>query len=77
MVDKIDYTGEGVVTERLVTLFEPNILDGKIEIGTATLTYDKTVAEPYITIEELKAGPCYLINFDIPKNKNEFKITIK
>lgn len=77
LTDEIDYTGDGIVTERFVTLFEPKICDKFIEIGTAKLYYDKSVAKPRIEIEELSKSTCYLINFDLSQGTKEFRITVK
>ncbi len=77
MTDVFDYTGEGVLTERFVTMHEPKVCDGYIEIADAKLYFDKATA-PYITEEVLSSGAvCYLINFDLPKGVNKFSITIE
>ncbi len=76
--DEIDYTGEGVVTERFVTLREPKIGDGEITLTDTVLSYDKEIASPYVTEEVLSSGTvCYLINFDLPSGKCRFDITVK
>lgn len=78
LTDVFDYIGEGVITERFVTLHEPRALDGYIEIVDARLYYDKAVAEPYITEEVLSSGTiCYLINFDLPSGTTTFQMTIE
>lgn len=77
LTDKFDYNGEGTITERFVTLHEPKVCDGYIEIADARLYYDSSIS-PYITEELLTNGSiCYLINFDLPEEISEFSITIE
>lgn len=78
IADVFVYEGDGVLTERYVTLHEPKVHEGYIEIADAKLYYDVAVAEPYIVEEVLSNGStCYLINFDLPTGVKEFKITIE
>ena len=78
LTDSFEYSGEGIITERFVTLHEPKIKDGIIEVKDGTLSFDSNVALPYITEEILSSGAvCYLINFDLPKGTKIFTVSIK
>ncbi len=78
VTDTIDYVGEGIVTERFVTLHEPKIEADAVIIKDAKLSFDPSVATPYIGEEMLSSGAiCYLINFDLPEGTERFSITIE
>lgn len=78
LTDTVDYTGDGIITERFVTLHEPKINADSIEVGDGVLYFDSTGAKPYILEEELNNGSiCYLINFDLPKGTKTFTVKIK
>ena len=77
--DEIDYVGEGIVTERFVSSFEPVITNDYVEIGSAKLYYDSSICIPYVTTEVItrRAGElCYMINFDLPQGTNKFSVKI-
>ncbi len=78
ITDTFDYTGEGIITERFVTLHKPKVNTDTIEVKDGVLYFDSTKATPYIIEELLKNGSiCYLINFDLPKGTTDFTVTIK
>ena len=78
MTDEFDYVGNDEITERFVTLTEPSITAGAIIIGEATMTFDKSIADPVVSVEMLSNGaPCYLIDFKLPKNTQKFTIYVK
>ena len=78
LTDKIDYIGEGCVTERFVTLREPVIAEGEITLADTVIYFDGNLAKPYVTEEVLSSGAvCYLINFDLPNGTDSFTLTVK
>ena len=77
MRDSFVYNGGGVISERLVTLFEPELLDGCIKIDEATVTFDKNICDVEITTEPHDGKNCYLINFNLKPDIRAFEITIK
>lgn len=78
MTDVIDYIGDGEITERFVTLHEPTVRDGHIEIADGVLGFDASIALPVINKEVLKNDViCYLIDFNLPKSTEKFTISIK
>lgn len=78
LTDEYDYAGEGEITERFVTMDEPRVYDGYIEIDDARLTYSTEVAMPEINTETLSSGAvCYMIDFKLPKGTQRFTISVK
>ena len=77
MTDSFVYNGGGVISERLVTLFEPELLDGCIKIDEATVTFDKDICDVEITVEPHGGKNCYLINFNLKPDIRAFEIAIK
>ena len=78
MTDTYDYVGEGCITERFVTLTEPQIGDGVISAGDAKLTFDADVAVPAVGKELLgNDSVCYLIDFVLPRGTREFTISVE
>ncbi len=82
-----EFEGAKEFTERLVTLSEPTIEDGKITIDDVTVTFDKSLAkaryeteihalELDINGEITKGQTVYLISIDVnePKDSFEFRI---
>ena len=82
-----EFEGAKEFTERLVTLTEPTIEDGKITVDGVTITYDSTLAkaryeteihaiELDINGEITKGQTVYLISIDVnePKDKFTFRI---
>lgn len=77
LTDTFDYSGDGTITERFITLHEPTIGDGEIRIADAVITFDKSVALPIVSTEELSSGVCYLIDFPLREGCNRFSISIE
>lgn len=79
LCDSFDFTREVQVTEHFVSLIEPKIVDGVVEIDNVVLT---TPNECEIKIEEKqvlahlgnRAHSVYLIDYVLPRGKKEFKI---
>ncbi len=78
LCDSIVYTGDGIITERFVTLIEPVIAGGKITLEDTVIYYDALLSEPYVEIEVLKNDVnVYLINFDLPTGAASFSLKIE
>ena len=76
--DEIDYNGEGVVTERFVSVYEPAVYDNYVQIGEAKLYFDEAI-KPYVTSEPITRHAnrlCYMINFDLPAGTKSFSIKL-
>ncbi len=76
--DKIDYTGEGGVTERIVSLFKPEVCDGYIKVDSACVYFDKGVCDVTITSEPHNSKTdCYMMNFALKDGVKDFEVVIK
>ena len=80
LTDEIIYRGEGNVTERLVSLFEPEQIDERtLKVGAATLTFDPTVctyalhSEPTTTTGK----PCYMMDFTLKAGVEKITFVMK
>lgn len=78
LTDKFDYTGDGEITERLVTLVMPEIIeDGVITVDGVRLTYDPSVCTCRISSERRLCGDvCYFIDLTLNKGERSFGCTI-
>jgi hypothetical protein len=68
LTDEIRYGGKGIVVERLVSLFEPQLLnDHTLKVGTATVTFDPTLCDYALHTEPLTTTgkPCYMMDFTL------------
>ncbi len=79
LCDKFDYTGEGEIVERMVSLFKPEIVEpGKIKVEDVEISYCPHCSEAIINSEPKNAkDTCYFIDFKLNAGVNEFKATIK
>ncbi|MBQ9116897.1 MAG: heparinase II/III family protein, partial [Clostridia bacterium] len=77
LTDVFEYSGEGEITERIVTLLKPELTEpGKIKIDCATLTFDPSACECTVTEEKRERGDiCYLIDFTV--KDGEFTCTVE
>ncbi len=75
-----EIAGDVAVTERIVTVTEPTVGDGVITVGSATVEFDPTVANPVVTKTAGTSGAnknVYLIDFTLPEGRKTFEITMK
>lgn len=78
MTDEFDYIGDDEITERFVTLTEPAVRVGEVEIGEAVMSFDESLASPVVSTELLSNGDfCYLIDFKLPKGTQKFTVSVK
>lgn len=74
-----EIVGDVSVVERIVTLHEPKVGEGTIEVGGATLTFDPS----YTVTVNIGEGTTktnkktYLIDFTLPAGVNVFEVTMK
>lgn len=67
------------VTERFVSLIEPKVSEGIIEIGDGKILYDRNIAEPAISIEcgtTAAHQKIYMIDFKLADGTKKFEITL-
>ena len=77
--DRFDYSGDGAVVERVVSMREPKQLeDGKIAILDSILSYDSAAVESlkieYHTFDG--AAPCYTVDFTLKSGTEKFTYSI-
>jgi len=79
LCDRFDYSGEGVIVERIVTLYEPRLSgEGTVTVEDATISYDPAVCVARISSEaRLMGGVCYFIDFELRCGVSEFVCRIK
>ena len=78
--DSFDYSGDGAIVERVVSMREPKkIEDGKIAILDSILTYDADAVESVNIIHQTFVGsaPCYTIDFTLKNGTEKFTYSIK
>ncbi|MBQ9069834.1 MAG: heparinase II/III family protein [Clostridia bacterium] len=76
--DSFDVSDGIGITERLVSLYQPKILDGSVKIESCEIFFDKSVCDVACTKTEKSDGKSvYLIDFKIRAGERAFEITIK
>lgn len=78
LTDEFDYTGNGAITERLVTLAMPEMTEeGEITVDGVRLNYDPSVCTCEISSEKRLCGDvCYFIDFTLNKGVTRFTCTV-
>ena len=81
LTDSYGYEGNHTIVERLVSYFEPEVTeDGKVLLGSTTVSYDPKVCTCRISGEVTTRDPnmtCYMIDFELKDGVKEFTCTIK
>lgn len=82
--DKVELTDtfdcDYPITERFVSIIEPIIGEGEVTIADGTITFDKSVCAPTVTVTRgtrLPEKTIYLIDFKLREGTKEFKISLK
>ena len=78
LTDTFDYTGDGKITQRLVTRYVPETLsDGNIKVDIGGVLYDPAICEVKISDEPLsKGGKVYFIDFILNDGVNSASVTL-
>ena len=75
--DEFEYSGDGEIVERLVSLFEPKINEDTVTIEDATVEFDPNTCTPSISYEEREKGDrCYFIDFKLKSGVRRFECTL-
>ena len=79
LTDKYAFTEDSRVTERFISIIEPKIADGVVEIGGVRLVQDDGII-PTVTIREVTSHKgnkhfVYIIEYALPKGQTEFILT--
>ena len=80
VTDRFDYSGNGDVVERVVSMREPKELEsGRIAILDSLLTYDADAIESVKIEKQTSEGTadCYTVDFALKHGANEFSYTIE
>ncbi|MBQ8409794.1 MAG: heparinase II/III family protein [Clostridia bacterium] len=81
LTDEYEFAGEHSIVERLTSRIEPQIAeDGKIILGSTTVTYDPTVCTCQISSEPTSPNPnklCYMIDFKLNDGVKKFSCTVR
>ena len=79
MKDSYVYDGDGVLTERLVSLIAPAVAEnGKVVIEDTAVIYDPSICSVEITEDKTAAGvPIYFMDFKLNPGVKEFTCTVK
>ena len=77
LTDEFDYCGDGIITERIVTLKAPTVTsDGEIAVDGVLLKYDPSVCTVSVSAEGRLCGDeCYFIDFTLNKGITRFSCT--
>ena len=79
--DSYELTRDAEIKERLVTLSEPKIKDGKVTIEDVELCTDGII--PTVSVKEIRHHNsdeyinCYILDYTLPKGQREFKISFR
>ena len=68
------------ITERIVTLIQPQVCNEKscVTVGDACITFDGSVCDLVISEEKREAGDiCYFIDFNLKDSVRSFEITVR
>ena len=76
LTDRINYSGDGEIIERFVTLDKPEISEGRIDIRTGGILFSHEYAPEIEEVALNAESICYLINFKLPGSTELFTITI-
>ncbi len=80
VTDRFDYSGDGAIVERIVSMREPKELEkGKIAILDSVLTYDGDAVES-VTIEKQifdGSADCYTVDFALKRGVRAFAYSIE
>ena len=77
LTDVFDVSGGTSVTERFVSLVEPEVVsDGVIAFGECRFSWqgDATVS---VSTEETHNGTCYIVDFALGEGTKEFKVVME
>ena len=81
LTDEYEFAGKHSIVERLTSRIEPQISeDGKIILGSTTVSYDPTICTCQISSEPTTSNPnklCYMIDFELKDGAKEFSCKIK
>ncbi len=80
LTDEIAYAGKGAVIERLVSLFEPTLLDDHtLKVGAATVTFDPALCDYALHTESTTATgqPCYLMDFTLKEGVEKIEFVMR
>lgn len=76
--DRFGYTGQGDIVERIVTLYQPKVGEGKVSVEDVEITFDPSVCTVAISDEMSERGyPFYFIDFKLNEGVREFTCKIK
>lgn len=73
--DKFSVTG--AIVERFVTLIEPKVSEGRIELEEVTLTYGKTLGSCTVSTAPSGRSAVYLIDIALNEGVTEFTLNVK
>lgn len=77
LADEFEYSGDGEIIERLVTLIEPKINENTVTIEDTTVEFDPTTCRVAISSEEReRGGICYFIDFILNGDVHRFECRI-
>jgi hypothetical protein len=80
VTDRFDYSGNGAIVERVVSMREPKELElGKIAILDSILTYDAdAIVSVKIEKQTSEGTPdCFTVDFELKQGADEFSYTIE
>jgi len=80
LTDTFDYTGQGTIVDRIVTMIEPVIDEnvGKVVIDDTVIAYDPARYGAAVQNEKTTKGqPIYLIDFTLKEGVREFTCEIR
>ena len=77
--DRFTYSGNGKITDRMVTMIQPEIIDkNKVKVGDATVTFDPGICDIEISSKpRIPSGNFYFIDFNLRDGVKEFSATIE
>ena len=77
LTDSFEYSGGEAITERFVSFVEPVISEGKVTVDGGEIAFDKTLTPTVTASVSTKKKDIFFIDFTLPCDTKEFKITIK
>ena len=77
LTDKFVYSGDGEITERLVSLIKPTYENGVLSIEGTLIEFDPEVCTLELGEESSNRNTCYFIDFKLKNGVREFTCTIK
>ena len=78
LTDEFDYSGDGEIVERIVTLFEPCVGDGVVTVEDVEVKFDPTECSVSVGSEVSEHGhTCYFIDFMLRDGVRRFSCEMK